>query len=106
MTLDLTDLIQAVSERQRATELQLGELIALVKTLEARLAAPALSAVARREDEVAPETLVVIAAAVTAFLGKKVRIRSARLLTPSPREAASAWAQQGRVLIHASHRLR
>lgn len=103
MTLDLTNLIQDVSERQRATELQLAELATLVKAL----AAPAQSASARREDEVTPEMLVVIAAAVTSFLGKKVRIRSARLLSsPPPRESAGAWAQQGRVLIHASHRLR
>ena len=110
MSLDLTNLIQAVSERQRATELQLAELAALVKALEARSAASAQTAAAQeathREDEVTPEMLVVIAAAVTAFLGKKVRIRSAKLLMPPPREAASAWAQQGRVLIHASHRLR
>jgi methylmalonyl-CoA carboxyltransferase large subunit len=100
--------MQNISERQRATELQLAELAALIKALDARLPAQTATAqeAARRENEVTPEMLVVIAAAVTAFLGKKVRIRSAKLLIPPPREAASAWAQQGRVLIHASHRLR
>lgn len=55
------------------------------------------------KEEVSPEILLVIAAAVTAFLGKKVRIRSARML-PNP-EIFSAWAQQGRVFVQASHNL-
>lgn len=53
------------------------------------------------EQEVSPDTLLVIAAAVTAFLGKRVRVRSARLLH-NP-EVYSAWAQQGRVFVQASH---
>jgi len=53
---------------------------------------------------VTPELLVVIAAAVTAFLGKKVRIRSAKMLQ-SPYEIINPWAQQGRVFVQASHNL-
>jgi len=53
-------------------------------------------------DELAHETLVVIAAAVAAFLGKSVRLRSARLIQPV---GESPWAQQGRVYIQASHNL-
>jgi methylmalonyl-CoA carboxyltransferase 12S subunit len=53
-------------------------------------------------EEVAHETLVVIAAAVSAFLGKSVRLRSARLVHPSE---GNAWAQQGRVFVQASHNL-
>jgi hypothetical protein len=45
---------------------------------------------------------VVIAAAVTAYLGKKVRIRSAKMLQ-SPYEVVNPWSQQGRALVHASH---
>jgi methylmalonyl-CoA carboxyltransferase 12S subunit len=52
-------------------------------------------------DEVSPETLLVIAAAVAAYLGDKVHVRRARLLPTD----ASAWAQQGRVFIQASHNL-
>ena len=110
MAVDLTDLIQPVSERQKAMESQLSELAQAVKALEARLAvldhpgAPAAvtEAVHREQEKVTPETLVVIAAAVTAFLGKKVRIRSAKLLRQRV-EGASAWAQQGRAAVHASH---
>ena len=58
--------------------------------------------VAARE-EVSPETLLVIAAAVTAYLGKKVRIRSAKVVY-SP-DAFNAWSQQGRVFVQASHNL-
>jgi len=45
------------------------------------------------------EILLVIGAAVAAFLGKKPRIRQIRLL------GTTAWAQQGRVTIQASHAL-
>ena len=62
----------------------------------------AQEAVQRENEEVTPEMLVMIAAAVTAFLGKKVRIRSAKMLRP-PCEVANPWSQQGRVLVHGSH---
>jgi len=55
-------------------------------------------------EGVSPEIVVVIAAAVTAFLGKKVRIRSAKRLQ-SPYEIVNPWAQQGRVIVQASHNL-
>ena len=51
--------------------------------------------------ELTSETLSVIAAAVTEFLGKKVRIRSARtLMTPNP---VDRWTRQGRVMVQTSH---
>jgi methylmalonyl-CoA carboxyltransferase large subunit len=121
------DKIQAVSERQLAMERQLGELSVAVKALQARVselsqpaalqtvtdlaagvkatAAAAKEAVHRETGEVTPEVLVVIAAAVTAFLGKKVRIRSAKMLQP-PYEVVNPWSQQGRALVHASHNIR
>jgi len=48
---------------------------------------------------ISEEILAVISAAVAAFLGKKPRIRQIRLL------GGTAWAQQGRVTIQASHAL-
>jgi methylmalonyl-CoA carboxyltransferase large subunit len=57
------------------------------------------------DQEITPDLLVVMAAAVTAFLGKKVRIRSARALQ-SPYEIVNPWSQQGRVIVQASHNLR
>jgi methylmalonyl-CoA carboxyltransferase large subunit len=50
-------------------------------------------------EGVSEELLVVISAAVAAFLGKKPHIRQIRLL------GATNWAQQGRVTIQASHAL-
>jgi hypothetical protein len=110
-----------LSERQQETEGQLSLLTSTLKALEARVAelsrptetqaaAPSLAAAAKEtvgaaDEQVTPETLVVIAAAVTAFLGKKVRIRSAKLLRPA-HAGVSAWSQQGRVLVHGSHSLR
>jgi hypothetical protein len=122
---DLTELIQAISERQRAMEGQLSALAGALKALEARVAelslVPELQAAAaavaekqaapasakreagyRVEEQVTPETLVMIAAAVTAFLGKKVRIRSAKMLRPH-HAGVNSWSQQGRALVHASH---
>ena len=115
MAVSKKDSIHAVSERQLAMERQLGELAGAVKALQARVAElsqpPVLQPVVDMKTagakeavhgEVTPEMLVVIAAAVTAFLGKKVRIRSAKMLHP-PCEVVNPWSQQGRVLIHASH---
>jgi len=53
-------------------------------------------------EEVAPEIILVISAAVAAFLGKRARVRGARLVRTAP---SSAWAQQGRVFVQASHNL-
>ena len=60
---------------------------------------------AAKAGEVTPEVLVILVAAITAFLGKKVRIRSAKQVQ-SPYEIANLWALQGRVVVQASHNLR
>ncbi len=54
-------------------------------------------------QDITPETLSMIAAAVTAFLGRKVRIRSAKLLSP-PGEVAR-WTRHGRAMVQTSHNL-
>ena len=61
--------------------------------------------VRRAAGEISPETMAVLTEAVAAFLGKKVRILSAKLLE-SPNESVNAWSQQGRVFVQASHNLR
>ena len=107
-----SDLVRDLSERQLAMERQLGELAGAVKALQARVAelsqpaaaasAPATGVKTAAKEEVTPEILVVITAAVTAYLGKKVRIRSAKLLQ-SPYEVVNPWSQQGRAIVQASH---
>jgi hypothetical protein len=57
----------------------------------------------RSSHEVTPETLSVIAAAVTEFLGERGKIRSARML--ETRYAVDRWARQGRVMVQTSHNL-
>ena len=54
------------------------------------------------QHEVTPEEVVMIAAAVTAFLGKPVRVRNVRRLRS---DSGAAWSRQGRVFIQASHNL-
>jgi hypothetical protein len=62
------------------------------------------AAVSPPAEEITAETLLVIAAAVTVFLGKKVRVRSAQMLQ-TPYEIINQWSQQGRVIVQASHNL-
>lgn len=81
-----------------------AELEATKQQFTARLAAleAVLPQVAPAEEAtVSDETLAILAAAVTSFLGKKVKVRSARLVSP-----LSSWAQAGRVSVQASHQLR
>ena len=128
-------LYTALAKREQAADLQLSALAATGKALESSVAdlsrtpepaaavaseftmaaaaevapepAPAFAeqAIGRSDEEVKPEMMLVIAAAVTEFLGKKVRILSAKQLQ-SPRQALSPWSQQGRVFVQASHNLR
>lgn len=117
---------QIRSEFQR----QLGTLSAAVRTLEQDAAdratpvdtsppdIPIIEIVAAKPTEpivgrpltdqesagIAPETQVVIKAALSAFLGHEIRIRSVKLLeTP---DVAAAWATQGRIAVQASHNQR
>ena len=57
---------------------------------------------APKPEAIPEEIMLVIAAAVAAFVGKSARIRSARYM----HEGQSPWAQQGRVFVQASHNLR
>ena len=51
------------------------------------------------DEPISEEILMVISAAVAAFLGERAHVKQVRLIR-SP-----AWAQQGRVTIQASHQL-
>jgi methylmalonyl-CoA carboxyltransferase large subunit len=58
------------------------------------------TAVAPLEVSPVDESLVVvISAAIAAFLGKRPHIRQIRLL------GSAAWSQQGRIAVHGSHAL-
>ena len=51
------------------------------------------------EEDIAPEIVLAISAAVAAYLGERAHVRQIRLLS------SRSWSQQGRVSIQASHRL-
>jgi methylmalonyl-CoA carboxyltransferase large subunit len=95
--------LAAALEALRRELARLGERVAALE----RAAGPAGPAVpptavypaapAPPAEGISEETILVIAAAVAAFLGKKAPIRQIRLL------GSAAWAQQGRVTIQASH---
>jgi methylmalonyl-CoA carboxyltransferase large subunit len=74
-----------------------------VAALEAAVVKPGATAPAVppkvEADGLSEELVLVLSAAIAAFLGKKPHIRQIRLL------GTAAWAQQGRVMIQASHAL-
>ncbi len=52
------------------------------------------------EPEITPELLIIMSAAIAAYLGKNVRIRRARFIND---QGPSSWSQLGRVSIQTSH---
>jgi hypothetical protein len=109
----------SIVEKQSEMERQLHAMAATVKALEARVAelgrleaaregeVAAISASAETATEVKsprtkPETVAVLTAAATVFLGKSVKVRSAQPL-PDTQDGAGAWARQGRVSVQTSH---
>ena len=57
------------------------------------------------QEDLPPEILAAIAAAVTAYLGANHRILSARI-SHSPDQSVSQWTRQARASVQASHNLR
>src|SRR5271166_3485066 len=105
--------VASLADSVQKLQAQLADQAKLLADLVARLSGPGAQVQSQAQSppeglapqsQVSPELLVVIAAAVTAFLGKKVRIRSATMLQ-SPYEIVNPWAQQGRVFVQASHYL-
>ena len=88
---ELRGLVQELSARVRALEVGAPAPVAPPK--------PVVVAPPPAADVLSDDTLAVISAAVAAFLGKRAHVRQVRLIS------SSAWAQQGRVSVQASHRL-
>jgi methylmalonyl-CoA carboxyltransferase large subunit len=105
----LTALLEEVNERLRGMEERIHNLeLRVGEAAEPKAARPVASAPApvaaktevKEEERIEPEILMVIAAAVAAFMGQKARIRRVRR---SATPGMNPWAQQGRVSIQASH---
>ncbi|MEO8596610.1 MAG: hypothetical protein ABI759_25050 [Candidatus Solibacter sp.] len=84
----------------RSTELeqlraQIAELLQRVGTLEGVPAQTEVTEIAR--SEMTEEEMIAVSAAIAAYLGVRAHIKQVRLVS------TSAWAQQGRVSIQASH---
>jgi len=94
-------------EQLRQELLRLGERVAALEAAGAKREQPRTQpppSALRTEQAAAPagldeELIVIISSAIAAFLGKKPHIRQIRLI------GSTAWAQQGRVTIQASHAL-
>ncbi len=109
MTATLEDTrIDEVSKLLQGMQAQIAALEAKIAALEASgepsapvAAAPVAVAPAPApvREEITEEVMLVIAAAVAAYLGERAHIRVVRLIP------TGAWAQQGRVSIQASHQL-
>ena len=101
--------LKSLSEELEALRSHLAALSAKIAELDgAAAAAPSHSVEIDAEEpppapvepeEISDEIMVALSAAVAAYLGKRAHIRTVRLL------GSTAWAQQGRVNIQASHRL-
>jgi hypothetical protein len=70
--------------------------------VESGSAASPISPQALSAEEITPETLATIAKTVTALLGRKVLVRSVKML-PAPDATVNPWAEHGRAVVQASH---
>jgi methylmalonyl-CoA carboxyltransferase 12S subunit len=55
------------------------------------------------DDQITPELLMVMSAAIAAYLGKTARIKQVRFVNP---QLANSWGQSSRVVLQASHNLK
>lgn len=120
--IEIADIAGQIDTLRSGLELQMEELRAKqaeladhlravqrsVSALESKSAVPApvlapsvVAPKAPEKEGIPEEILLVISAAVAAFVGRSARVRSARYL----HEGESPWAQQGRVFVQASHNL-
>jgi hypothetical protein len=107
-SLSLKDVLRAVEDLRSDMQGQIDGLKSALAAIEASLSAPLPAAPetpsGHSVPEISSEVLVILAAAATTFLGKKVRVRSANMLQ-TPYEIVNPWAQHGRVFVQASHNL-
>jgi hypothetical protein len=102
-----------IAELREEFQRQVESLSLRIKALEARATPSAMStpgkveslaenAAAQTTGAITPETLATITETITALIGRKVHIRSVKVL-PTPPALANPWAQHGRAVVQASH---
>jgi methylmalonyl-CoA carboxyltransferase 12S subunit len=93
------DSIAEALESLRQEVARLGERVAALEARAGSTPRAATPAQSIPPEELSEELLLVLSAAIAAYLGKRAPIRQIRLLR------SDAWAQQGRTTIQASHAL-
>jgi methylmalonyl-CoA carboxyltransferase 12S subunit len=96
---DIRAQLAALSERVMRLETPAGPAAAVASTELTKEAPPAAAEAPAGPEPIGEEELLAISAALAAYFGVRVHVRQIRLIS------SSAWAQQGRVSIQASHRL-
>jgi methylmalonyl-CoA carboxyltransferase 12S subunit len=99
---ELSRLSERVAALEAAAESPVATAATVKNELETKVAGLPQPPCAARDTgalELSEEVLLVISAAIAAFVGKKAHIRQIRLI------GSAAWAQQGRVTMQASHAL-
>src|SRR5438552_169258 len=96
----LADTLEALRQEVARLSERVMALEQVAATKGAAAPAPAPTAAAAAAEGLSEELILVIGAAVAAYLGKKAPIRQIRLL------GSAGWAQQGRLTIQASHALK
>jgi hypothetical protein len=102
-----------IAELREELQRQVESLSLRIKALEERTHPSAMSslgavepltesAAAQTTGAITPETLATITETITALIGRKVHVRSVKIL-PTPPALANPWAQHGRAVVQASH---
>jgi hypothetical protein len=91
---------RALSGLRSAMRAEIANALASLNTATDEVVSPPASA--EVSAEISDDVILLIAAAVTSYLGKSVRIHSARRVEPAF-DNVNPWAQQGRAFLQASH---
>lgn len=96
---------QDLKQELEALKLEVADLRELIAKLSAPkvATAPAAPPAPKKAESVDESTMLVISAAIAAFLGKRATIKFVR---PVKSAAVDGWRLQGRVAIHGSHSVR
>jgi hypothetical protein len=106
LRLEFQGQIEALSAKLKALEQTADNRMAAAASSQAGSnAAQEKASTPQAADAITPETLAALTETIATLLGRKVRIRSVKMM-PMPNANINPWAQQGRVVIQASHNLR
>jgi methylmalonyl-CoA carboxyltransferase 12S subunit len=94
----IAELEERIARLEAARDAAVAGLVGATPVVRPVTAAAPAPAPPPPREEIGEEVLLVIAAAVAAFLGERAHVRQVRLV------GSDAWAQQGRVSVMASHR--